>query len=733
MISIHRDCGIQQAANDKGGSRCSIQHIFSDSSLFVAIHDEIVQRLQNVYPYEQVRVHSPKNIQLVQREKILEKIVESWVIRQKALIDGYLDCKAFTNLVCVGIPGVGKTRLLEEWNLYFDKMGIPPENRMGLLVLYYNGHAITDADQQIPIMNSFAYRLLYSYFYDNSKMIPFTQFMTLMSLSPEYRHININDAILLILKAKGNIATSSDRLPQPFSIFLGIDEFQAIAGEESGSDKLEKLMITLIEVSQSLARQNIHLYTMLAGTEWTLLYATESGKDNCLKIPIPFNLNYEGIAAIIFPDMVRNLLFQSCLYELGSIPRNIVYFSQGALSGERFDLHALKDRVINAHAAQWKECPPGILFNLVAFSLSGLSVEPNLPSEPDQNSLTWRQLASRGLLELSERDQVFVPFVAILAILQLNIPSDLKQSVRPFMKSLREVKHLLNNMYASRWEQWERFGSHFHCVRMNALLALGHGSVSLATLFPGAQYSSFAQSSLFVTLRPAKVMKAQIPLSVDSNLESISGEQGSVNLKDPKHCFVMLNADKGKGVDVFFLLPRADGEGYVLILDERKRAASLTLSDKPIKSFSQRMSAVVPRNLENVTIVRCLFASLSSFGKEKYVIPQGVLIFGKEELRIYHTSLAYHPAARCRINVHLADQTLLASGLQEFMTKKIATECAAAIASVREGSMFLDFYSLQSELERRGHKRLPETTRVVFDFPLEGSELPSPLSPSGVA
>jgi hypothetical protein len=185
------------------------------------------------------------------------------------------------------------------------------------------------------------------------------------------------------------------------------------------------------------------------------------------------------------------------------------------------DLRALKDRVINAHAAQWKECPPGILFNHVAFSLSGLSVQPNLPSEPDQNSLTWRQLASRGLLELSERDQVLVPFVAILALLQ---SSDLEQSVRhPFMNSLREVKDLLDVLLTPRWEQWERFGSHFHCVRMNALLALGRDSVSLATLFPGAQYSSFAQSSLFVTLRPAKVMKAQVPLSVDSDLESISG------------------------------------------------------------------------------------------------------------------------------------------------------------------------------------------------------------------
>jgi hypothetical protein len=50
-------------------------------------------------------------------------------------------------------------------------------------------------------------------------------------------------------------------------------------------------------------------------------------------------------------------------------------------------------------------------------------------SEPDQNSLTWRQLASRGLLELSKTNRVLVPFVAILALLQLNIPSDLKQSV----------------------------------------------------------------------------------------------------------------------------------------------------------------------------------------------------------------------------------------------------------------------------------------------------------------
>jgi hypothetical protein len=50
-------------------------------------------------------------------------------------------------------------------------------------------------------------------------------------------------------------------------------------------------------------------------------------------------------------------------------------------------------------------------------------------SEPDQNSLTWRQLASRDLLELSKTNRVLVPFVAILALLQLNLPSDLKQSV----------------------------------------------------------------------------------------------------------------------------------------------------------------------------------------------------------------------------------------------------------------------------------------------------------------
>jgi hypothetical protein len=266
---------------------------------------------------------------------------------------------------------------------------------------------------------------------------------------------------------------------------------------------------------------------------------------------------------------------------------------------------------------------------------------------------------------------------------------------------------------------------------MNALLALGRDSVSLATLFPGAQYSSFDQS-LLVTLRPAEVMKAQISLSVDSDLESIRGEQGSVNLKDPKRCFVMLNADNGQGVDVFFLLPRADGEGYVLILDQRKRAASLTLTDAPMETLSQRMSDVVPRNLENVTVVRCLFASLSSFGKGKYVIPKGVLIFGKEELPIYHTSLAFHPAARCRINVHLADETLLASGLQEFMTDDLARRFARAIVSFQEGSMFLDFNSLQSELQRRGHEKLPETTREAFYFPLEESELLSPLSPSGV-
>ena len=65
--------------------------------------------------------------------------------------------------VCSGLSGLGKTRMLEEWEQIFDKAEIG-SHRLGVLVPYYNGFLPQPVEKCMTIEASFSWRLLYRCF-----------------------------------------------------------------------------------------------------------------------------------------------------------------------------------------------------------------------------------------------------------------------------------------------------------------------------------------------------------------------------------------------------------------------------------------------------------------------------------------------------------------------------------------------------------------------------------------
>jgi hypothetical protein len=615
--------------------------------------------------------------------------------------------------ICLGIPGVGKTRLLEEWERVFDAIGVSKTRRLGLLVVYHNGHATQKVEEGFPITMTFAWRMIHRYFFEG--ITHFNVFMLILSYLP--RQLTIVDAIRLILEAEGIDIDSRGLSDEPFSFYLGVDEFQAIH-----PDNWEPLLSELLSVSQSFAVRKIFLYPLFAGTEFTRLIA--SNLTHCVKIKIPFLKNYDSIAAHLYPQMVTDAKFQSYLYTLGNIPRLIFEFSR-LMQPNHSPAQMIANRkgVLDKFSNQWDGLPRELLLRIVAYSVSGIPVDVS-EVLPD-SQMTWQKLADRGLLEFSvvtndldEETRIIVPYAAVLKVTAKfrQISSSSPAEVR-FIHSLKLLQDKLTSDGTQPWCCWELFGAHFHALRMNAFLILGFAHVPLEMLFPAARCNFGLDGIVSVSLRPTQVITAEDPFSESTELESIregGRTMNSFNLESLDFCYVVCNGENGKGVDIFFLLPKVGG-GYFLVLDQRKREAA-ALEKKKVSNYLDLMPSC---KRADVTVIRCIFSSLAKIGPRFVDISPHTVLFSREELLLYHTSLAYHPFAQCRVNIHFANQSLLESVLSGIHknTKVIAKGIMRLIQENQHP--FLCFSDLVTKYQENFGVTLSPRLASVLYFPQE--------------
>lgn len=253
-----------------------------------------------------------RQIPLVGRSKILDDIHGAW--SERAGSGGACDRMLFPLPVIVGVPGSGKTRLLEEWKIVSRTMNIPDSNSLGILVPYDNDHGVREIEIHHSIERTFVWRFLHRYFLEDT--VDFTKFVD--AEAPKLPRISLCGAVTLVCdhvrQRVGFVAT------ERISIFIGIDEFQTIPNNNSELG-VPRLIALIVDATIQLQRWGIDVYTMFAGTEWGKVQSGWPSYPCIKKICVPFfDLEQKlEIAAHIHPKGCRSEAFVENLHRIGDI------------------------------------------------------------------------------------------------------------------------------------------------------------------------------------------------------------------------------------------------------------------------------------------------------------------------------------------------------------------------------------------------------------------------------
>lgn len=260
------------------------------------------------------------------------------------------DRMLYPMVVCSGMKGLGKTRMLEEWPRLFELAEIP-KPWLGVFVNYGNGHAPKDFENQMPIEAAFGWRMLHRLFVeDNTSDIEAASWHSRGFLPQNADELSLELAFTTIC-----IAQQLEHA-HTLSLFLGIDEYQKIPFgpdyDPSAEDqKVEREKTFLWKLIAALVGcrsvRGLHLYVGFAGTRWGPMSIGGSSVPGTKRAPL--NL----LSPAMMEDVVRSNerlreslvspVFRRNLFFLGGVPRPSVLF---ALGRETFN-GAWKDYVVS--------------------------------------------------------------------------------------------------------------------------------------------------------------------------------------------------------------------------------------------------------------------------------------------------------------------------------------------------------------------------------------------------
>ena len=648
---------------------------------------------------ERINLNMPCHVDPVERSWVLsgrEKAVASIidVMRNRLLrrerLKGELENDRFNFpvMVCCGLSGLGKTRMLEEWDLYFDGAGVPGP-RVAVLILYENGHGVRSLDATIGWEASMAWRFLHRVFLEHNCVgdLSFNEWFK-KHLPSNAKDLTLRMAILTLRAAM--------KIPeeQPLSVFLGIDEYQKIRD-------LNVALECLVGVSRFCP--GCEVYVMMAGLEWGSLASSNASTK---RIPMGFlaprdaEKCFGAHGEILSNDFVRRHVF-----ELGGVPRFITQYAEKVLSLEHHS-KANCDKVFNDVVGEfleraWSFSSDSDRIRLVAFALSGKKVElggnPGISVEIGEKSvsLKWRQMADLGFC-LIQDGNVHVSYWLVRFVRECSGVSVVEEA---FVESIQwlcdEVDSYVFGLDA--WQSWERFGACFHALRINVLLVVEKKTslvVPLEKLFVGSRN---LLSKVKVVLIPMTVVRVeeqhgvelpQMVTKVENYREEVDWTKGGV---------VCVNGSGGKGVDIFFALQRSDGKGTIVVVDQRKRVGTKSVSDKGLCAMVES-ARVVPECLagSRVDVVVCVFHLFASSVGE---LESNCVVVSGDELEKYHGCMALHPASDPRVFVNRDNQSTLAClrGIGPVAAKKIIERRKEAKFASKEE--FLDFLQNACKVE----------------------------------
>lgn len=628
--------------------------------------------------------------------------------------------------ICVGLPGVGKTALIDR---AFEVLReISPESTViSITIPYFNGHSLQPCEKRIenPIANtrSVVWRMLHRWFLERRaglEMASFGTYMNLMAADDLSYDCDFSLALRVIRRVLVNASFISEETV--LSVCLAIDEYQTIPG------LLEDILQMLLDSSIDLATNHrIHLYPIMAGTQWTKLDGAGPSTDFCVKIPLAFLSTSAclNIAKEILPGKLYSDTFRDSVVLLGQLPRPLIFYLESVRSHYSVfnaihysELTEKRRMVLETYHKTWNLQPLNSILVIVAYSVTGIGVREDDespviykhylsdrdPQKFEERKVTWNQLAGVGLLQLQPipgqmMSKVDVPIAAILSLIASREehfdPNKPYQWL--FVQAMSDIIDLnVVETNPEPWQRWEQFGAHFHALRINAFMVLGYSSISLNQLFSGLQcYLSEISNDMHVVLKPAIVYESECQLAPHVNLKKVAEKRNipfeSENLLDSRQSSVYrvcVNGTGGEAVDIFFVLfcfrksaskPKIFP---VLILDQRKCEAR-SLHKQYVENLINSMKARIPTKFPPTGIVvPLIFSALAMPGAQlQSNAGLNVAIYSRKCLADYFGSLRHLPSVNLLISVRNVNQSTLTSFLG--CSVDLAKDCLLFIENSR--------------------------------------------------
>jgi hypothetical protein len=578
--------------------------------------------------------------------------------------------------VCSGISGLGKTRMLDEGLFILQEMGL--KNALSVSIPYFNGFKPVELEAYLPIEASFSWRLLYKFFLDGNCDSSFGEWLNL-ALPVNGYLLNLATAFAVIHRKL------SQSRAGPFHLFVGIDEYQKI--EEVGARPKNPNSTCLRELVEAISDficsnfSELIVLPMLAGTDFSVIQSGSIANSSYYlteRLPMKL-LTLEEVFRSIesnpkFAHLLSYVQIRRHLFYLGGVPRWIVDYITEVVKKSRTGTVKLEvicqcyHTIVERYASNYFE-PLQVedKLKLAAYSISALTVNP---SHFFSSEVKWSKLRDSSIcllvkqddnLDKSESFYVQIPyslFIHIADHIEAKTPI-FSSEQRAFIETIKELHYKVDSLLfdLQPWQLWEKFGAYFYALRMNAFLILGKSCVSIGEFLKGALIAENIRD-IEINLAPANVFFSQDSFGADTTF-SISKQHNKQEKVDwiKKRC-VKVNGDNGEGVDIFFAQGNAVDNSPIIFVDQRKRAYG-KFHQSQTKSFLDKLS-IRPESLPSALMIRGVMncVSLDALGTD-FSVPSGCYLMSRKQSKIFHGSLAYHPACSPYVSINSSCKTAL--------------------------------------------------------------------------
>ncbi|EPZ33843.1 hypothetical protein ROZALSC1DRAFT_30715 [Rozella allomycis CSF55] len=602
--------------------------------------------------------------------------------------------------VCTGVPGLGKTRLLNECSTsVLDMTHIPGKRISGIVSFGNDGNAYGQFDEILGIHCSFAWRVLHLFF---KAHYGYQDWMR--NKSPKNRTALTLKLALSIIERYW-----CERVDGNLLVFVGIDEYQKLSQKD-----LNDLLDILCDASYRSSHSTLSFFCMLAGTDLTMTRIARTSYPNTVRIPIRFLTHREAMEAIgpyisnIHAHFIVSEAFSQNVFYLGGVPRLLTKFAQSVVS---VDMTCLVNSFLQdarnsiLSDLQFPQLSLSDMLRLLAISFTNTPIlhsqECPFPesSVPAARKLTWNQLIANGICLLQNNNRVLVPYHLISQVIcrSFSEKSGLTVVENALVSSLAslsfDVEIPCSNVPS--WLSWEAFGANFYGIRINSFLVLGVSTLPLSLLLRGSQFN--LASDIFkesVNIKVAKVFPCNEQYGPDlpKIITMKHGGFHSIDWLDADILPIVLNGEGGAGVDVFFSLKLSDDSGYILVLDQRKRISS-QVTNSTLSHFISKLPRS-PSCLGNLKfdIVFGLMSIYSHINIDE--IPEGTYFVSANDSVTFHNTLFDHPGCSMAIDVNSSMQTSLS---QLFIgSKKTRMDLALRIIRQRRLKRIENYNELSS-------------------------------------